>query len=125
MPAERGGGYQGHRADNATIESNEIAYNGAEQKVVQSTNVAFRNNFVHHNIRDGIWYDSNPNAGAVIDVNRVEDNGRNGIFFEASNGATISNNTVRRHTWDAVILSMSPNGQIYGNTLGGHFCGIE
>src|SRR4030095_7281430 len=105
MPAERGGGYQGHRADNATIDNNEIAYNGAEQKVVQSTNVAFRNNFVHHNIRDGIWYDTNPNAGALIDGNRVEDNGRNGIFFEASIGATISNNTVRRTPGDGIFIS--------------------
>ena len=23
-----------------------------------STNVVFRNNFVHHNAADGIWYDS-------------------------------------------------------------------
>ena len=59
-PAERGGGYLGVRADNTTFESNEIAYNGPEQKVGLSANVTFRNNFVHHNLRDGIWYDSNP-----------------------------------------------------------------
>ena len=97
-PAERGGGYQGFRSDNTTFESNEIAYNGPEQKVGLSANVTFRNNFVHHNLRDGIWYDTNSNAGALIEGNRVEDNGRNGIFFEASIGATIRNNTVRRHT---------------------------
>jgi parallel beta-helix repeat protein len=113
-------------ADNTTFDSNEIAYNGREQKVGQSANVTFRNNFVHHNIGDGIWYDSNANAGALIDGNRVEDNGRNGIFFEASIGATISNNTVRRHTsWDAVMISMSQNAQIYNNTLEGNFGGIE
>src|SRR5678815_3855296 len=125
IPSERGGGYQGYRADNTTIDSNEIAYNGAEQKVVQSANVAFRNNFVHHNIPAGIWYDTNPNAGALIDGNRVEDNGRNGIFFEASVGATISNNTVRRTPGDGIFISMSQNAQIYNNTLEANFGGIE
>ena len=107
-PAERGGGYIGFRADNTTFDSNEIAYNGPEQKVGLSANVTFRNNFVHHNIRDGIWYDSNPNAGALIEGNRVEDNGRNGIFFEASIGATIRNNTVRRHSVATRCLSPCP-----------------
>jgi len=124
-PAERGGGYVGDHADTTIFDSNEIAYNGREQKVGRSANVTFRNNFVHHNLGDGIWYDSNPTAGALIDGNRVEDNGRNGIFFEASIGATISNNTVRRHGWDAVIISMSQNVQIYNNTLEGNYGGID
>jgi len=124
-PAERGGGYTGDLADNTIFDSNEIAYNGSEQKVGRSVNVTFRNNFVHHNVRDGIWYDTNANAGAVVDGNRVEDNGRNGIFFEASIGATISNNAIRRNMWDGVIISMSQNVQIYGNTLEGNFGGIE
>jgi parallel beta-helix repeat protein len=124
-PAERGGGYGAVRADNTTFDSNEIAYNGPEQKVGMSANVTFRNNFVHHNRGDGIWYDTNANAGALIEGNRVEDNGRNGIFFEASIGATISNNTVRRHPWDAVMISMSQNVQIYNNSLEANFAGIE
>ena len=90
-----------------------------------SANVTFRNNFVHHNLGDGIWYDTNPNAGALIEGNRVEDNGRNGISFEASIGATIRNNTVRRNAGDAVLISMSQNAQIYNNTLEGNFGGIE
>ena len=125
IPAERGGGYLGDFADNATFDSNEIAYNGSEQKVGRSANVTFRNNFVHHNVRDGIWYDSNPNAGALIEGNRVEDNGRNGIFFEASIGATIRNNTVQRSAFDAVFISMSQNAQIYNNTLDGNYGGID
>jgi len=126
IAAERGGAYLGNLADNATFDSNEIAYNGKEQKVGRSANVVFRNNFVHHNVGDGIWFDTNANAGAVIDNNRVEDNGRNGIFFEASIGATISNNTVKRHTsWDGIFISMSQNAQIYNNTLEGNFGGIE
>ena len=124
-PAERGGGYVAVAAHNTTFDSNEIAYNGPEQKVVQSANVTFRNNFVHHNVGDGIWYDSNNNAGALIDGNRVEDNGRNGISFEASIGATIRNNTVRRNAGDAVFISMSQNARISNNSLEANFGGIE
>ena len=37
--------------------------------------MTFRNNFVHHNVGDGIWYDGD-NTGALVEGNRVEDNGR-------------------------------------------------
>jgi parallel beta-helix repeat protein len=83
----RGGAYVGYFASSTTVENNEIAYNGKEQKVMDSQSVTFRNNFVHHNQGDGIWYDGG-NAGTVIEGNRVEDNARNGIFYEASNGSS-------------------------------------
>ena len=101
-PAERGGGYVGYYAHQTTFDSNEIAYNGPEQKVMESANVTFRNNFVHHNLGDGIWYDGD-NTGTLVEGNRVEDNGRNGIFYEASNGGIIRNNTVRRNAGDAGV----------------------
>jgi parallel beta-helix repeat protein len=115
-PAERGGGYVGQYAHQTTFDSNEIAYNGPEQKVVESANVTFRNNFVHHNLGDGIWYDSN-NTGTLVEGNRVEDNGRNGIVYEISNGATIRSNTLRRNAGDALLISVSQNAQIYNNSL--------
>ena len=90
-----------------------------------SANVTFRNNFVHHNLRDGIWYDFNLNAGALIEGNRVEDNGGNGIIFEGSIGATITNNTIRRNGEDAVLISVSQRAQIYNNLLEANFGGIE
>jgi parallel beta-helix repeat protein len=124
IPGERGGGYVGQYAHNAIVDSNEIAYNGPEQKVGLSANVTFRNNFVHHNIRDGIWYDFN-NTAALIEGNRVEDNGRTGISFEVSNGATIRNNTLRRNAADSVLISMSQNAQIYNNSLEANVGGIE
>ena len=123
--AARGGAYVAQYAHNTTFDNNEIAYNGSEQKVGVSANVTFRNNFVHHNVRDGIWYDSNTNAGALIEGNRVEDNGRVGISFEASIGATIKNNTLRRNKGDALLISMSQNVQIYNNVLEANVGGIE
>jgi parallel beta-helix repeat protein len=125
-PAERGGGYICQHCDSSLIENNEIAYNGTEQKIAAgSVGVVWRGNFVHHNLADGIWYDTNPNAGALIEGNRVEDNGRDGISFEASIGATIRNNTVRRNADAAVFISMSQNAQIYSNSLEANVGGIE
>ena len=88
-------------------------------------NVTFRNNFVHHNVGDGIWYDGNNNAAALVEGNRVEDNGRTGITYEISNGATIRNNTLRRNAGDAVLISVSQNVQIYNNSLEANFGSIQ
>jgi parallel beta-helix repeat protein len=122
-PYERGGGYHGHYASHTTFDTNEIAYNGPEQKVMESVNVIFRNNFVHHNIGDGIWYDSG-NSGVLIEGNRVEDNRREGIFYEASSDAIIRNNTARRNGITGVFISTSQNVQIYNNTLEDNFRGV-
>jgi parallel beta-helix repeat protein len=121
--AERGGGYGGYYASYTTFENNEISYNGKEQKVMESTNVTFRNNFVHHNQGDGIWYDGG-NPGALVEGNRVEDNARNGIFYEASDGSVIRNNTIRRSGDTGVFISTSKNAEIYGNTVENNFRAI-
>ena len=55
----------------------------------------------------------------------MEDNGRTGISFEASIGATIRNNTVRRNKGDGVFISMSQNAQIHNNLLEANVGGIE
>ena len=121
--AQRGGGYVGYYATDTTFDTNEIAYNGMEQKVMDSVNVTFRNNFVHHNVGDGIWYDES-NANALVEGNRVEDNGRNGIFYEAGLGSIIRNNTVRRSADTGIFISTSMNGQIRQNILEDNFRGI-
>ena len=128
-PGERGGGYVGQYAHNTILDNNEIAWNGPEQKVGLSANVRFRNNFVHHNLRDGIWYDLNNNdrrpLAALIQGNRIEDNRGNGIVFEISIGANIANNTFRRNGEDAVLITVSQNAQIHNNLLEANFGGIE
>jgi parallel beta-helix repeat protein len=122
-PGRRGGGYVGYYASYTTFENNEIAYNGKEQKIMESVSVTFRNNFAHHNQADGIWYDGG-NPSALIEGNRVEDNARNGIFYEASNGSTIRNNTVRRSGDTGIFISTSQNADIYGNTVEDNFRAI-
>jgi parallel beta-helix repeat protein len=117
------GGYLGSYSHSSTFESNEIAYNGWEQKVGESDNVTFRSNVIHHNAGDGIWYDSN-NTGALIEGNQVHDNGQMGIFYETSGSAIIRNNTIARNRDTAVFISTSKNAQIYNNLLDGNFRGI-
>jgi parallel beta-helix repeat protein len=122
-PAERGGGYAAYRASRVLFEGNEIAYNGTEQKMMESVDVTFRRNFVHHNVGDGIWYDGG-NPGALVEGNRVEDNGRNGIFYEVSSGGTIRNNVIRRSADTGVFVSTSTNTHVHSNTLEHNFRGI-
>ena len=54
----RGGGFVSFLAQWVLFEDNEISYNGAEMKAASlSPNTIVRNNFVHHNLGNGIWYD--------------------------------------------------------------------
>ena len=116
-------GYMGNYADYSTLDSNEIAYNGREQKIGESANVTFRNNFVHHNAGNGIWYDGS-NIGAVIEDNRLEDNGGSAIHYEISSDVIIRNNIIRRSGEIGVFISTSKNAQIFNNTLENNFRGI-
>jgi parallel beta-helix repeat protein len=116
-------GYMGVHAHYSTLDNNDISYNGWEQKVAESANVTFRNNFLHHNAGGGIWYDWN-NTGALVEGNRVEDNGWIGIFYEVSSDGIIRNNTIRRNGDAGVFLGTSKNTQIYSNTLDNNFRGI-
>ena len=117
------GGYFGYRIVGTTFEGNEFSYNG-RHKVVATSNVTFRNNFVHHNIVDGIWYDAD-NTNGLVEGNRVEDNGREGIFYEISQVATIRNNTVRRNVSSGIFVSTSKNVEAYGNTVENNLIGIQ
>ena len=123
-PGRRGGGYVGYYASYTTFENNEIAYNGKEQKVMESQSVTFRNNFVHHNRWDGIWYDGD-NVGSLIEGNRVEDNPGSGIFYEISGRGIISNNVVRRSGEHGVFISTSRDVEIGNNSLEDNFRGIQ
>jgi parallel beta-helix repeat protein len=108
---------------NVLLEGNEIAYNGPNGKLLFTSNVTFRNNFIHHNMNDGIFLDTE-NTNTLIEGNRVEDNGRNGIFYEVSAGAVIRNNSVRRNGDTGIFISTAKSVEIYNNTLENNFRGI-
>jgi parallel beta-helix repeat protein len=117
VPAERGGGYGGFRQHDNLWVDNEIAFNGSEQKILGAVRVTFRGNFVHHNLADGVWYDTNNAAGSVIEDNRVEDNGRMGIDWEANTDGIIRNNIVSRSGDADIFLSVSRRAEVYSNVL--------
>jgi parallel beta-helix repeat protein len=116
-------GYFGLYSHNSVFESNEVSYNGWEQKITESANVTVRNNFIHHNIGAGIWYDAN-NTLALVEGNRLEDNGHVGIWYEISSGGTIRNNTIRRSADAGVFISTSKDTVIHNNLFEDNFRGI-
>ena len=124
IPSERGGGYGAYLPANTTFSDNEIAYNGPEQKISLSVNVTFRNNFVHHNNSNGIWYDGET-VGSLIEGNISEDNPGLGIVYEASGQGIVRNNTLRRSGLSGILITMSQSVEIYWNVLEDNYRGIE
>jgi len=124
-PQLHGGGIQSYLSRNVLFENNEISHNGIEMKAASlSPNTTFRNNFVHHNLGNGIWYDGE-NPGSVIENNLVEDNAGFGIFYEVSGQGVIRNNTIRRNGASGIMISLSHNVEMYGNTLEHNLHGIQ
>jgi hypothetical protein len=113
---QRGGAYAGYRATGAVFDSNRIAYNGPEQKMVGTSGVVFRRNWVHNNHRDGIWFDAD-NVNVLIEDNLIENNGRMGILYEINGAGVFRYNTSSRNVMDGIMVTTSKNVQIYGNRL--------
>jgi parallel beta-helix repeat protein len=118
------GGYSGFEADDSVFDNNEINNNGTEQKVGLANNLIFRNNWVHHNAADGIWYDTILSPGGILVENNIcEDNGRDGISLEACNGGIVRNNITRRNA-EGILLAGSQSIEITGHTSLGDTIGI-
>ena len=128
---------------NVLIENNEIAYNANEYgatgdssgtKFVHTVNLVLRGNNAHHNWGNGLWVDIN-NLNALIENNTSVANSRNGIFLEISCGGIIRNNYLEGNGTDeqypnwmgnatGIQVSMTPDVQVYGNTLVNNAKGI-
>jgi Right handed beta helix region len=93
--------------------------------------VTVRNAYVHDNDCRGLWADINA-RGALIEHNLIENNFREGIFYEISQDAVIRYNSVygNGHAangwyWDAgILVNASFNVEVYGNRLSGNYNGI-
>jgi parallel beta-helix repeat protein len=127
--------------DNILIENNDIGFNNTAKfwanweaggtKFVETRNLVVRGNYVHSNGGPGLWTDDN-NINTLYENNTCDDNERMGIFVEVSYDTIIRNNTLRRnglgfpeYIWGAgILVSASPNVQIYGNYLDGNADGI-
>jgi parallel beta-helix repeat protein len=101
-------------------------------KTMASNKITFDSNEVAWNRGPGIWFD-NAATNAVITGNRVHHNDREGIFFEISSGAKISGNSVwnNGHSyapwgWGAGIsISSSDGAAVSGNTVAWNARGIS
>jgi parallel beta-helix repeat protein len=129
---------------NLLVEGNEVAHNswyagydpgwesGGGKWTTAVNNLTIRNNYIHDNRGPGLWIDTN-NIYVTIDGNRIEDNTYNGIAYEASYDATISNNTIRRNGFGiggpwmegaGILNTSSANVEVYGNVVEGNYDGI-
>jgi parallel beta-helix repeat protein len=136
----------GGSGNNTTITGNEIAFGNylktnntdfeaGGTKFTYTDSLVLQNNYVHDNVGDGLWMDLN-NINTVIDGNRVDNNGSEGIAIEISYKTTISNNTVtnngwsdprNRYTWlwnAGIGIHASSEVEVHGNTVGDNYAGI-
>jgi hypothetical protein len=119
-----GGGYGGYLTQGIVFEDNEVANNGPDQRFALTIGTIFRNNWVHHNLRDGIWYDGE-NRDWLIEGNLSEDNPGMGLFMEVSGNGTGRNNIIRRNGHTGIFHSLSRDAEYYGNTLEHNFRGMQ
>ena len=97
-------------------------------KFVETNGLIVRNNVSTHNDGPGLWTDIN-NVNCLYEGNRVDSNGWRGIFHEISYDCVIRNNTVRHNGHDypgssvgafegaGILISNSPNVEVYGNVV--------
>jgi parallel beta-helix repeat protein len=132
--------------NNTLIASNEIAFGhylntfntnfeAGGTKFSYTDGLILRNNYVHDNTGVGFHMDEN-NINTIIDGNRIDHNGSEGIAIEISYKTTILNNTItnngwfdprNRYTylWNAGIgVHSSPNVEVYGNKVSGNYAGV-
>lgn len=124
-----------------TFENNEVYRNNTAgfssgweaggSKFAFTSGLIVRNNHVYENFGPGLWTDID-NIDTLYEGNRVIDNDRMGIFHEISYNAVIRNNEVRGNGFDfdewvwgaGIIVSTSPNVEVYGNIVEGNADGI-
>jgi parallel beta-helix repeat protein len=131
--------------NNVLVEGNEIAYGNFRNsgsanfesggtKFVLTDGFVARNNYVHDNVGVGLWIDEG-NINYLLENNRVENNGSEGIALEISYRGVVRNNTVfnngwkdpraRTWMWNAGIgVHATSDVEVYGNTVGGNMNGI-
>jgi parallel beta-helix repeat protein len=120
---------------------NEIAFNNTKgystgweaggTKFALSRHLIVRGNHVHGNYGPGIWVDGD-NINILIEKNVIEDNTRDGIFYEISYDATIRSNVVRRNGFGfcrwmygaGILIATSSNVEVYDNQVVENCLGI-
>ena len=110
---------------NVVISKNEIAYNNVAgyniafeaggSKFAVTDNLVVRSNYVHDNLGNGLWTDTD-NIHSLYEENTVVNNLAEGIRHEISYDAIIRNNTLRGNP-SGIVISLSPKVEVYGNVV--------
>ncbi len=101
-------------------------------KTMDSDGVTFDSNVVDSNRGPGIWFDTRSTNATIIN-NKVHHNDREGIFFEIGNGARIAGNAVWNNgfgfaEWGygaGILVSSSDHVTVTGNTVAWNARGIS
>jgi parallel beta-helix repeat protein len=106
-------------AYNITVDGNEY-YNNIKYALDPHSgthDMSITNNWLHHNPIGAIC--SLDCYNILIEGNRAEHNMRAGIFFSRNMHDSIARNNYIYNTTTGIIVSESPNNQIYSNTIEG------
>jgi poly(beta-D-mannuronate) C5 epimerase len=111
--------FYSNRAYNIVIDDNEY-FNNIKYALDPHTgtyNMNITNNWVHHNI-DGIIC-SDDCYNILIEGNLAQDNSRSGIFLSRNMTDSVVRNNHVINARTPILISESPNNQIYNNTIEG------
>ena len=76
--------------------------------------------YIVNNKSHGLWFDQS-NINVVVDKNFIKDNSGAGVFFEISDGLTMTNNYIAATTGQAVKLAGSSGLRLVNNTIVGGY----
>jgi parallel beta-helix repeat protein len=117
--------YENNEIDHNNTAGFKWGWEAGGSKWVNTDGLVVRGNNSHDNNGPGLWTDIN-NIRTTYEKNTVSDNAGPGIFHEISYDATIRNNVISRNglgiggIWYGgvgILVSASPNVEVYGNTL--------
>lgn len=117
--------------DNNTVDY-DPAWEAGGLKAIGVTGLAIVGNEVCGNDGPGLWCDIDC-ENIVVRDNRVHANGRAGIFFEISRGASIESNVVWANGWDfpawgwgaGILISSAADVRVAGNVVAWNADGIS
>jgi hypothetical protein len=137
-------GVGGWRTVDAVYDGNELAFNNTAGfynvdweagggKWTESAGLTVRNNHVHDNKAIGLWFDLD-NQDVTVAGNRIEANDSDGIRYEISYQAVITDNTIIGNGFKdptgwvcgaGIMVSSARDVEIAGNVVDSNFNGIS
>jgi hypothetical protein len=89
-------------------------WHAGASKIWGGDGTVVRDNWSHHNIGDGWWFDTD-NVNVIVERNLFEYNARYGLFYEASQRGVIQHNVVNSNRQGGVWVSASRGVEVANN----------